>query len=199
MTPEPAASPRVVDGRLVLSDPRAMRVLAHEARLALINELEVDGAELTASELAGRVGLSPSALSYHLRVLERFGIVRRAASREDGRERPWVRTADHIVVESAGSDASAAAQSTVIGQVIQTVQAHWDDWIRAEPHQTEEWRDAATLARNRLWLTAHEAGELVAALQVALEPYRGRREAGERPPGTLEIELVTMLVPRAEP
>jgi hypothetical protein len=38
----------------------------------------------------------------------------------------------------------------------------------------------------------------VAALQVALEPYRGRRDVADRPPGALEVELVTMLVPRAE-
>lgn len=186
----------MVDGRLVISDPRAMRVLAHEARLAIIDELAVDGEELTASELAGRVGLSPSALSYHLRVLERFGILRRGTAREDGRERPWVRVADNIVIESPGSSAGFAAQSTVIGQVLHTIQGHWDEWIHAEPDEPAEWRDSATMARARLWLTIDEVAELTSGLEATLAGFRGRRDLAVRPEGAREVELVTMVVPR---
>ncbi|WP_232075867.1 ArsR/SmtB family transcription factor [Phytohabitans suffuscus] len=34
-------------------------------------------------------GLSPSATSYHLRALARYGLVEQAPSRGDGRERVW--------------------------------------------------------------------------------------------------------------
>jgi DNA-binding transcriptional ArsR family regulator len=190
--------PQVVDGRLVISDPRAMRVLAHEARLAILDELDVRNAELTASELADRIGVSPSALSYHLRVLERFGILARAAPREDGRERPWRRVADNIVIDSPASNAGFAAQSFVISQILQSVQAHWDDWIRVEADEPQAWRDAATVSRARLWLTMDEATELAAELAAVLAKFGGRRDPSTRPPGSRQVEVISMLVPRTE-
>ena len=60
--------------QVVLSDPRAIKALAHPARLAVIDELFA-GRELTATECAQVAGLSLSAMSYHLRALEKWGIV----------------------------------------------------------------------------------------------------------------------------
>ena len=82
------APPRRLKGDVKLDDPGALKALAHPARLAVVDEL-YQGNERTASELAELTGLSPSAMSYHLRALERWGIVEHAAEREDGRERPW--------------------------------------------------------------------------------------------------------------
>ena len=73
-------SPTSPTDRVVLTDPRDIRALAHPARLAVLTELE-PGVELTATELATRAGITPSAMSYHLRALERAGIVRRADAR----------------------------------------------------------------------------------------------------------------------
>src|SRR3954467_6520469 len=75
-------------GDVKLDDPGALKALAHPARLSVVDEL-YQGSERTSSELAELTGLSPSAMSYHLRALERWGIVERGEEREDGRERPW--------------------------------------------------------------------------------------------------------------
>ena len=64
-----------------LRDPDALRALAHPARLLVVDEL-YQGNERTSSELAELTGLSPSAMSYHLRALERWGIVERGEPRE---------------------------------------------------------------------------------------------------------------------
>src|SRR5512146_2234938 len=82
------AGTRRLKGDLTLEDPGALRALAHPARLAVVDEL-YQGNERTSSELAELTGLSPSAMSYHLRALERWGIVERGTPRSDGRERPW--------------------------------------------------------------------------------------------------------------
>ena len=82
------APPRRLKGDVKLDDPGALKALAHPARLAVVDEL-YQGTERTSSELAELTGLSPSAMSYHLRALERWGIVEHGAEREDGRERPW--------------------------------------------------------------------------------------------------------------
>src|SRR3954466_4780302 len=71
-----------------LEAPGAIRALAHPARLTIVDEL-YQGVERTASELAELTGLSPSAMSYHLRALERWGVVERGDGRRDGRQRPW--------------------------------------------------------------------------------------------------------------
>src|SRR5438876_11149922 len=76
------------DGRIVLSDPRAIRALAHPARLAIIEAL-LPGDELTATERASLTGLSPSATSYHLKALQKWGIVEAGHARADRRDRPW--------------------------------------------------------------------------------------------------------------
>ena len=72
-----------------LTDPRMMRALAHQGRIAIWTYLGLHG-PATATECAEIAGLSPSACSYHLRILARYGFVEEdRASAADGRERPW--------------------------------------------------------------------------------------------------------------
>src|SRR2546429_2370715 len=72
-----------------LTDPRMMRALAHPGRIAIWTHLALHGSA-TATECAEIAGLSPSACSYHLRTLARYGFVEEDPdSAADGRERPW--------------------------------------------------------------------------------------------------------------
>ena len=91
--------PNKENDKIVLSDPRAIRALAHPARLAIIEALFL-GDELTATECASLTGLSPSATSYHLKALERWGIVEAGRPRIDGRDRPWKAKGRSIEVSS---------------------------------------------------------------------------------------------------
>src|ERR1700727_3005386 len=75
-----------------VENPRTIRALAHPARLAIIDALSTGG-ELTATECAELTGLSPSATAYHLKFLERYGMVEPAPPRADRRARPWRATA----------------------------------------------------------------------------------------------------------
>ena len=91
-----------------LSDPKAMRALAHPARLAILNRLGVDGSA-TATEVAEVAGITPSAASYHLRMLAKYGFVEDAPPRGDGRERVW-RAGEYAPVgrRAAGRSAGGA-------------------------------------------------------------------------------------------
>src|ERR1700722_14273207 len=83
------AAPGTSGNPLKLTDPRMMRALEHQARIAIWSHLGLRG-PATATECAEIAGLSPSACSYHLRTLARYGFVEEArASAADGRERPW--------------------------------------------------------------------------------------------------------------
>ncbi len=182
------------DEPVVLTDPRDIRALAHPARLTVLTELE-PGVELTATELATRAGVTPSAMSYHLRALERAGIVRRADARDDARERPWRMTGRSLRVDSTGP-ASAPAEELVVGTLLDRTRRAFGDWLRVQDAETPEWRDIATLHRSRVWLTVAEAAEVTQQLADVLEAYLERRDPALRPEGAREIEMLNVLVPR---
>jgi DNA-binding transcriptional ArsR family regulator len=64
-------------GDLVLTDPEAMRALAHPIRLALLDHLQREG-PATAGELAAELEVPAPPIQEHLRELETFGLVQPA-------------------------------------------------------------------------------------------------------------------------
>src|SRR6266436_393297 len=87
--PDEAAEPGMPGNPVTITDPRMMRALAHQARIAIWMHLGLHG-PATATECAEIAGLSPSACSYHLRTLAKYGFVEEDPdSAADGRERPW--------------------------------------------------------------------------------------------------------------
>jgi len=189
---------RKTDKPVKLTDPRAIRALAHPARLAVIDELYA-GRQLTATELAQVAGLSPSAMSYHLRSLEKAGIVERAPTTGDGRERPWRAAGTSLHVENrsgrAGdAAASAALNSTMLGRVVAEVEA----WYAQRGRETPDWLDAAGSTFGREWLLPHEAKEFETQFQQLLERYR-HRTRDNRPDGSRRVRLVVLVYPTDEP
>jgi DNA-binding transcriptional ArsR family regulator len=177
-----------------LTDPRAIRALAHPARLAVIDELYA-GRELTATECAEIAGLSPSAMSYHLRSLEKVGIVERAESSGDGRERPWRAAGAYLQVDSTSGGtgelaASAALNSVVLSRTVEQFEAY----LARRKHEPAEWLDAVEASYGRMWLTADEAKELGAKFVEMATEFRGRR-TGDRPNGSRRMRLALMLFP----
>ncbi len=67
-----------------------MRALAHPLRLRILDELSING-PLTASGLGERLAESSGATSYHLRQLEKHGLVREVTAKGNARERWWER------------------------------------------------------------------------------------------------------------
>lgn len=83
-----------------ISDPKAIRALAHAARLAAISDLYSSQVSRTATELAAVTGLTPSAMSYHLRALQKWGMVEPAESDGDARERRWKAAGTDFTIKS---------------------------------------------------------------------------------------------------
>src|SRR3954451_23100751 len=90
--PEPPGGSELPPRAIVGAE--ALAALAVPARLALLNHLLAAGPR-TASECAPVVGESASNCSWHLRALEKAGLVERAPRAADGdaRTRPWQATA----------------------------------------------------------------------------------------------------------
>lgn len=179
-----------------VTDPSALRALAHPARLTVVDQL-YQGTERTASELAELTGLTPSAMSYHLRALERWGIVERADSRGDRRERPWRAPGRSLTLDSGGSKSAAAATDVILGGYLQHLRDEFRRWSLAEAGEDEVWRHVAGGRRSFLWLSREEAAAFAAELRDVLERYTSGRDAANHPEGTRRIECLLAIVPEA--
>jgi DNA-binding transcriptional ArsR family regulator len=182
-----------------LTDPRAIRALAHPARLAVIDELYT-GRELTATECAEIAGLSPSAMSYHLRSLEKVGIVERAPSTGDGRERPWRAAGSYLQVDSTGGGAGELAASATLGSTVlgRTVEL-FEKYLARRRDEPPEWLDAIEASYGQLWLTPEEAKEIGQQFVDLAAKYRGRKVDGTRPATARRMRIAVMLFPSDAP
>jgi DNA-binding transcriptional ArsR family regulator len=179
---------------LHLHDPRAIRALAHPARLAIIDAL-ASGDELTATECAELTGLSPSATAYHLKLLERYHFAEPALARSDGRERPWRASGRRAQVDlDTSTPAGAAATSAVMVAYLDRTRAAAEAFVATEHEEPEEWRDIASMSNADVWLTAEETRNVVAALAAVLDPYRSRTLA-DRPDGTRRVRAMNVVFP----
>jgi len=159
--------------RVVLTDPKALRALAHPARTAVIDEL-YQGKVRTASELAVLTGLTPSAMSYHLRALEKWGIVRRAEREGDARERPWQRSARGLSWE--GDLATSGTQDAVAGLLLDRLRRDLAAAQSAREVLPQQWREATVVNRGFPWLTPKEVVELTAAVDDLVNKAKDRTE-----------------------
>src|SRR6478609_7088218 len=91
-----------------------LRGLAHPLRVRLLGLLRTYG-PATATSLAGELGLTSGALSYHLRQLEKYGFVVEDTERGNRRDRWW--TAAHrstlFEVGTPGLDGQAYEDAVV--------------------------------------------------------------------------------------
>ncbi|HWG98137.1 MAG TPA: helix-turn-helix domain-containing protein [Pilimelia sp.] len=99
------------DGVRQITDPAALKAVAHPLRVRLLAALRESG-PATATELARRLGTESGSTSYHLRVLARHGFVEdatgdRPPGRHHPRERRW--RAAHLT--NAWSNTALAATS----------------------------------------------------------------------------------------
>jgi DNA-binding transcriptional ArsR family regulator len=170
--------PDPVEDVVELTDPKAIRAIAHPARLIVIDALYDQGLELTATQAAELAGTSPSAMSYHLRALEKFGIVRRAEPRDDARERPWVRAARDVRIRPP-SPGTSRATTIATGAVLATAM----DVARVRLLSALErgagdgsarlpLDDVAAYGHHSVVVTPDEARALLAAVIELLEPLR---------------------------
>jgi len=182
---------------MTITDPRVMRALAHPARVAILQHLGSLGAGASATECAEVAGLSPSATSYHLRALARFGLVEEAPGRGDARERLWRTVNPALSVQAgpeAGPEARAAEEILVEAHLtrgLEQVRA----WMARSGQEPAEWHEAALLSDSVLLLTAEELAALNGAVNELLEPYRRRNRGGVAPAGSRAVAVQYRAIP----
>jgi DNA-binding transcriptional ArsR family regulator len=180
---------------LELTDPLAFRAVAHPARTVVIDEL-YGGKERTASELARRTGLTPSAMSYHLRALERWGIVVRAEPTGDGRERPWKRAAKRLSFR--GSGASDSTSDAVTALYLDQLRKDFSSWRAQVRHEKGAWAELGNLSRGRVYLTAAELQQLDQLVLDTIDELGAKRTPDDHPEDARRVSFFWASAPLVE-
>jgi len=184
-------------GDFELTDPKAMRALAHPVRLALLERLQRHG-PATASQLSPHVGATPSVASWHLRHLAGFGLVRDAEPGPDRRERRWEATARGLRYGGAtGGEEQRAAAKLLSDQLFLQASDLPLRWAaETAPDLEPVWRDRSGLDNTRVIVTPEELEQISEAMRAVLAPYVVRDPA-DRPEGARGVQLLRYLLPEA--
>ncbi|HEY0533871.1 MAG TPA: helix-turn-helix domain-containing protein [Actinoplanes sp.] len=182
-----------------ISDPQVMRALAHPARIEIVEYLNSTGEVVTATECARMVGLSPSATSYHLRELAKYGLVEQAPSRGDGRERVWRSTSAHVRIEGGDNEPeTAAAERALVDLYLDRDARGLEEWLDRHDEEPAEWQEASAITGNTLLLTADELRALNEKVRELVEPYQLRTRRADPPAGAREVRATYIAFPVAE-
>ena len=188
-----------------ITDPRAMRALSHPVRLRILATLQ-SGGPSTATVLAPVVGASPSVVSWHLRHLSSFGLVRDATkSRTDGRQRWWEAVARGFRFAMPSDGADRESYELLAAQMFQQYEHVPRRWLRdVAPHLDERWSRLAGLANTRIVVTADELTAIDAAIDQVLAPYVLRKGLAsstgtdEAPPDARSVRIMRFTLPQGD-
>jgi DNA-binding transcriptional ArsR family regulator len=178
-----------------LTDPRALRAVAHPTRLALIGLLRRSG-PLTATRAGELIGESAASCSFHLRQLAKYGLVEEAGGGR-GRERPWRATAMFTEWPEIGGSPETDAASELLSTVV--AERYFESlmgWLERRREEPAEWREGAPFGDSILYLTASELADLGAALRELAAPYADRTaDADQRPAAARPVSFLHIAYP----
>jgi predicted ArsR family transcriptional regulator len=179
----------MVDEHGNITDPKALRALAHPLRWQLLEFLTREGSA-TATQCAQETGESVASCSYHLNMLAKYDYVVQADGGK-GREKPWrlaretTRWTD-VGLDTEGAVAAQAATSAFLDYTLNQIRERHIA-VAGEP---VEWRDATGMDNSTPFLTADEVTAFRAEVRKMLDQYHDRRNKPEtRPEGARPVNL----------
>jgi len=179
-----------------LTDPKAMRAIAHPTRLAILEAL-ARREPLTATEVSEMVGESPTNCAFHLRTLAKYGFVEEAGG-GPGRRRPWRRA--HIGFsydETSTDEPEARIAAHMLSSVL------WEQWLSKLAQVNllrggfpEQWRKITGVSETVFYLTPEEAEAFQEELRTMFFRYHDRLgDASLRPADSVPIEFIQFMFP----
>jgi hypothetical protein len=177
-------------GRRTISDPKALRALAHPLRMRLLHLINQEGA-LTATQCAAMVGESVANCSYHLNTLARYDYIEHAAGGQ-GREKPWRVVHEGHEWSDVGTDtesslAAEAASAAFLDFAFDLIRERFKV-IGLEP---EDWQEAVGVDDTSDYLTAAEVTAMREEIRAIMRRHRNRRDdPAARPDGARPVHFV---------
>ncbi|KQX06611.1 MULTISPECIES: winged helix-turn-helix domain-containing protein [unclassified Leifsonia] len=199
-----AASSTQHPGRDAVLDATALRALAHPLRVRILDELSAYG-PLTSSGLATRIGESSGVMSYHLRQLEKAGLVREDESLGTARERWWERRPGSIATPEPSEFPPASperlATQLITDEWMRSREANFHEYLaEGESVFGQEWLSIAASDTTNLRLTPEQLHQLVVDFDTVLwkyiDAYKQNPSPGSRP---VQIHVNAFPLVRGEP
>ncbi|MGQ5261343.1 ArsR/SmtB family transcription factor [Micromonospora sp. ZYX-F-536] len=182
-------------GDFEITEPQALRALAHPVRLAILDRLQRYG-PATATGLSPHVGATPSVVSWHLRHLATFGLVADWEGATSRRERWWQAAARGFRFTLPEDAEGQAAARQLRGEMFaRTAEAPQQWLLNDEPRLDAEWRGLAGVADTRFVATADELRQLETAIEELLAPYVRRKDDESSPAGAQLVRMLRYLLP----
>jgi DNA-binding transcriptional ArsR family regulator len=187
------------EARRTITEPAAVRALAHPVRHELVTFLMSNG-PATASACARAIGDTPSNCSYHLRALAKAGLVAPDES-TDGRERPWraLMTGFSVPLDAADPASPLGRQAMLIAALsVQRDQRLVREYLTRREKVPARWRDADQSGTYVLRLTPDELRDLGDRIDALIRPYiSATRE--DAPTGAAQVHFAFHGFPHTDP
>jgi DNA-binding transcriptional ArsR family regulator len=184
-------------GMRKITDSRTLRALAHPVRVALLEALSLHG-PMTATEVAERIGESPTTCSFHLRQLAKYDFVEEAGGGK-GRARPWKISSIGLTLPADNDDDPAAqVAGYAVGRMFRERQLdRYQTWQESRQMYPAPWRRAAGETLSITYLTVEELQSFTDELRDLLLSRFPERLAdpSQRPPGSVPVETTLMSYP----
>jgi DNA-binding transcriptional ArsR family regulator len=182
-----------------ISDPRAIRALAHPLRLDLLQLLGASG-PATAAQCGRMLGVSQASCSFHLRQLAKYGFVQEAEPGRDRRERHW-RVTNHRLSVRIGTGGKVAVQQEIERLVVQREMQAILEYSRRPDGTYPEWQHKAGIVAGLAVLSPDEAAAVKEQWIALLAPYVAAAEAegSHLEPGQRHVRYFMAATPLPEP
>ncbi|GAB3938303.1 helix-turn-helix domain-containing protein [Micromonospora vulcania] len=181
-------------GDFEITEPQALRALAHPVRLAILEHLQRHG-PATATGLAPHVGATPSVVSWHLRHLATFGLVTDWDGATSRRERWWQAVARGFRFTPPENAEGQAATQQLRGEIFARLAEVPQQWLlQDEPRLDSEWRGLAGTSDTRFVATADELRQLEESIEELIAPFVRRKEESA-PADARIVRMLRYLLP----
>jgi len=188
------------DDRRQITDPKALRALAHPVRWQLLEIVGREGSA-TATQCAQETGESVANCSYHLNLLAKYNYVEKAEGGQ-GREKPWRLVSQSqqwsdLEMDTEGALAAQAASGAFLEHALTQIR----DRHAATHAEAREWRAVVGIDNSNEYMTPAEVEELRVAVRAIMNKYEGRRLNPDlRPEGArfVNLFLSTTVAPEAD-
>jgi DNA-binding transcriptional ArsR family regulator len=177
-----------------LTDPRAIRALAHPLRLDLLETLAAHGPS-TAAQCGRILGVPQANCSFHLRQLAKYGFVEDAGAGDDRRQRQW------RLPEPRPTIRVAAGRDRVVQQELERLVVEREmrsilEFAGRTGADSSPWAGPVSAIAA---VTPEEAAELRRAWLELLAPYLDRSGSGDPAPGQRHTRFFLAATPLPGP
>lgn len=164
-----------------IENSEQLRVAADPMRQRIIHPLTLQ--PMTVTQVGNMLGVAPAKAHYHVRELERVGLVKLVETREKGGilEKYYRAAGKNLVLPPTLLPTMRQEHVALVGEFLQGIAR---EFMRAVSQAREDDRPAGlTLGRSQFWATDEEADALARQIESLFEPYgapRGVEGEGER-------------------